>query len=69
VTVAEAGVLQSFPADFPWQGAQGKQYLQAGNAVPVLLAQALLSAAIGVPYLPPITTESSEPAQPALATL
>lgn len=48
ITVAEAGMLQSFPADYPWQGAQGKQFLQAGNAVPVGMAFASLSAVIGV---------------------
>jgi len=45
ITVEEAGMLQSFPADFPWQGNKGQQFLQAGNAVPVNLARALLEAA------------------------
>jgi DNA (cytosine-5)-methyltransferase 1 len=48
VTVSEAGVLQSFPPDFPWQGAKGKQYLQAGNAIPPGLAGPVLAAAMGV---------------------
>lgn len=47
VTVAEAGVLQSFPADFPWQGAKGKQFLQAGNAIPPGLALHALASASG----------------------
>lgn len=47
ITVNEAGVLQSFPPNFPWQGAQGKQYLQAGNAIPPGLALHALTAASG----------------------
>lgn len=42
VTVAEAGVLQSFPGDYRWRGTKTQQYTQAGNAIPVLLAEAVL---------------------------
>jgi DNA (cytosine-5)-methyltransferase 1 len=58
VSVSEAGVLQSFPADYPWQGNKGKQYLQAGNAVPPLMALHALSAATGIAI--PSSTEAEE---------
>ena len=41
ITVAEALVLQGFPADWPLQGTIQEQYTQAGNAVPPPLAEAV----------------------------
>ncbi|CAL9573468.1 DNA cytosine methyltransferase [Streptomyces sp. enrichment culture] len=42
----EAGMLQSFPSDYPWSGTAQAQ--QVGNAVPPLFGAHLLSAALGL---------------------
>jgi DNA (cytosine-5)-methyltransferase 1 len=46
-TSAEAGLLQTFPRDYPWRGKD--IYQQIGNAIPPLLAAHVLIAALDLP--------------------
>ncbi|MFF4735797.1 DNA cytosine methyltransferase [Streptomyces sp. NPDC001262] len=43
ITAIEAGILQTFPAWYPWQGTKSRQFQQVGNAVPPLMAAHLLA--------------------------
>lgn len=48
--VSEAGMLQTFPADYPWSGKDVSQ--QIGNAIPPRLAAHVLAAALGTDLIP-----------------
>ncbi|MFE6979283.1 DNA cytosine methyltransferase [Streptomyces sp. NPDC057682] len=52
ITAREAGLLQTFPADYPWAGNKGQQFSQIGNAMPPLLAGHLLAPHLGVALCP-----------------
>jgi DNA (cytosine-5)-methyltransferase 1 len=43
VSVAEAGILQGFPPDYPWSGNRTSQYQQVGDAIPPPMARAILA--------------------------
>lgn len=45
--VDDAGVLQSFPRDYGWQGTKTSQFQQIGNAVPPLLGEAMARQLVG----------------------
>jgi DNA (cytosine-5)-methyltransferase 1 len=46
ITIQEASLLQTFPADYPWQGSRSSQFQQVGNAIPPLFAEAILRSVI-----------------------
>ncbi len=49
LTYLEAAALQSFPPSMRWPGNQGERFLAIGNAVPPLMAEAILGALLAPP--------------------
>lgn len=48
LSTEEAATLQTYERPFVWCGTKTKQFLQIGNAVPPVLAEAVLAALIGI---------------------
>jgi DNA (cytosine-5)-methyltransferase 1 len=46
VSVEQAGILQGFRHDYPWQGSRSQRFAQIGNAVPPPLAACVLAEAM-----------------------
>ena len=42
LSLAQAGVLQGFPVDYPWQGSRTSAFEQCANAVPPPMGAALI---------------------------
>ncbi len=50
LTPSQAGILQTFPADYPWQGSRTSQFGRVADSVPPVMAAAVVGAAAGVPW-------------------
>lgn len=61
VTAQEAAALQTFPPDHPWQGSRSAQYRQVGNAVPPVLAAAVLRSIATVDATPTVPRPRDDP--------
>ena len=49
ITVQEAAILQSFRADYPFQGTKTAKFRQVGDSMPPLFGMHVLAEATGLP--------------------
>lgn len=54
LTAAEAGLLNGFPIDYPWQGSRTKQFLQSADVVNPVIAAVALGCATNTPWVEPV---------------
>ncbi|MGV8909649.1 MAG: DNA cytosine methyltransferase [Propionicimonas sp.] len=57
---ADAGALQGFPRDYPWQGSRTSAFQQAGDVVSPLVGAAVLGAVHGVDWRPAVTARAAQ---------
>ncbi|TMQ90336.1 DNA cytosine methyltransferase [Actinomadura soli] len=50
LTDRQAGLLQTFPPGYPWQGSRSSRFQRIADAVPPVMAAAVLGAATGRPW-------------------
>ncbi|MFI5891971.1 hypothetical protein ACIA5D_17860 [Actinoplanes sp. NPDC051513] len=54
LTAGEAGLLNGFPPDFPWQGSRTKQFLQVADVVNPIIGAIVLGVATNTPWVDPV---------------
>jgi len=50
ITSAQAGLMQGFPADYPWKGSRSSQFQRVADTVSPLVGAAVIGAAAGLPW-------------------
>lgn len=50
LTPSQAGMLQTFPADYPWRGSRTSRFGRIADAVPPVMAVAVIGAALGLEW-------------------
>lgn len=69
LTTAEAGLLNGFPLDYPWQGSRTKQFLQVADVVSPVVAAVVLGIATNTPWVEPVKAYLGQlygPAEPVV---